>query len=191
MRLEKPRLRAIPPEQWSAEAKDALGPVSGGAPGGFPALNIFRTLANYPKLAKRWMVFANHVLGKNSLPAREREIVILRIGWLCSAEYEWAQHVVIGKREGLTDDEIKRIGVGPEAPGWSALDQALLRATDELWNDAFVTDATWAALAKHLNEQQLVDVVFTVGNYNLVSMALNSFGVQLDPGLAGFPAGKK
>jgi 4-carboxymuconolactone decarboxylase len=189
MRLNSPRLRAIPPEEWSAEAKDALGPVTGGGP--FPALNIFRTLANYPKLAKRWMVFANHVLGKNSLPAREREILILRIGWLCSAEYEWAQHVVIGKREGLSDDEIRRIGVGPDAPGWSELDRALLRATDELWNDAFVSDATWSALAKHLSEQQLVDVVFTVGNYNLVSMALNSLGVQLDPGLAGFPPGKK
>jgi 4-carboxymuconolactone decarboxylase len=188
-RLPEPRLRAIPPEHWSAEAKDSLGPVGGAGP--FPALNIFRTLANYPKLAKRWMVFANHVLAKNSLPPREREILILRIGWLCSSEYEWAQHVVIGKREGLTDDEIRRIGAGPDAPGWSQLDQALLRATDELRNDAFVTDATWSALAKHLNEQQLMDVVFTVGNYNLVSMALNSLGVQLDPGLAGFPPGKK
>src|SRR5262249_55928250 len=86
MRPKVPRLRAIPPEEWSDEAKDALGPV-GGPGAAFPALNIFRTLANYPKLAKRWMVFANHVLGKNSLPAREREILILRIGWLCRAEY--------------------------------------------------------------------------------------------------------
>jgi 4-carboxymuconolactone decarboxylase len=189
MRLLVPRVRAIPPEEWSAEAKDALAPVEAG--GAFPALNIFRTLANYPKLAKRWMVFANHILGKNSLAPREREIVILRIGWLCSAEYEWAQHVVIGKRSGLSDDEIRAIGVGPDAQGWSELDKALLRATDELWNDAFVSDATWATLAKHLSEQQLMDVVFTVGNYNLVSMALNTFGVQLDPGLTGFPAGKK
>jgi alkylhydroperoxidase family enzyme len=189
MRLPVPRIRPIPPEEWSGEAKDALAPVEAG--GAFPALNIFRTLANYPKLAKRWMVFANHILAKNSLPPREREILILRIGWLCSAEYEWAQHVVIGKRSGLSDDEIRAIGVGPEAQGWSELDRALLRATDELWNDAFVSDATWSALAKHLSEQQLMDVVFTVGNYNLVSMALNSFGVQLDAGLTGFPAGKK
>jgi alkylhydroperoxidase family enzyme len=188
MRLQVPRLRALPKEEWSGEAKEALDPI--GQSGAFPVLNIFKTLANYPKLAKRWLVFANHILGKNSVPAREREILILRIGWLCNAEYEWAQHVVIGKREGLSDDEIRRIGIGPDAPGWSPLDKALLRATDELWNDAFVSDATWAELARHLNPQQLMDVVFTVGNYNLVSMALNSFGVQLDPGLAGFPAGK-
>jgi len=191
MRLSVPRFRAIPPEEWSGEAKEALSPVGGGAGSAFPALNIFRTLANYPKLAKRWMVFANHVLGKNSLPPREREILILRIGWLCRAEYEWAQHVVIGKREGLSDDEIARIGAGPDAAGWSELDRALLRATDELHRDAFVSDATWTLLAKQLNPQQLMDVVFTVGNYNLVSMALNTFGVQLDAGLTGFPAGRR
>lgn len=187
MRLQAPRIPALAPEEWSDEVKLALAPI--GRAGSMPALNIFRTLASHPKLAKRWMVFANHILGKNSLPAREREILILRIGWLCQSEYEWAQHVVIGKREGLSDDEIRRISVGADAPGWSELEQALLRATDELWNDAMVADATWRALARFLNTEQLMDVVFTVGQYNLVSMALNSFGVQLDAGLPRFPAG--
>ncbi len=187
MRLQNPRIRALAPEEWNDEAKDALAPI--GRAGAMPALNIFRTLANHPKLAKRWMVFANHILAKNTLPPREREILILRIGWLCRAEYEWAQHVVIGKREGLTDDEIRRIGIGADASGWSELERALLRATDELWNDAMVGEATWRELARFLNSEQLMDVVFTVGQYNLVSMALNSFGVQLDPGLPGFPAG--
>ena len=187
MRLQKPRIPALPPEEWNAEVKEALAPI--GSAGSMPALNIFRTLANHPKLAKRWMVFANHILGKNTLPPREREILILRIGWLCRAEYEWSQHVVIGKREGLSDDEIRRIGIGADAPGWSELDRALLRATDELWDDALVSGATWQELSRFLNVEQLMDVVFTVGQYNLVSMALNSFGVQLDPGLPRFPAG--
>ena len=123
MRLSTPRIRALPPEDWDAEAKDAFASIGAG-PNPMPVLNFFRTLANYPKLAKRWLVFANPVRGRNSLPPREREIVILRIGWLCKAEYEWSQHVVIGKREGLTDDEIRRIGVGPDAPGWNELDRA-------------------------------------------------------------------
>jgi alkylhydroperoxidase family enzyme len=184
MRLDKSRIAALADDQITAEVRELVG----GSPMGM--LNIFRTLAHHPGLMKRWLVFGNHVLGKSTLPARERELVILRIGWLCRAEYEWAQHVVIGKREGLTDDEIRKIGEGPEAPGWSALDRVLLRATDELHGDACVSDATWAELAKHLNSQQLMDVVFTVGNYNLVSMALNSLGVQLDPGLSGFPKGR-
>jgi len=181
MRLESPRVAPLPVAEMDAEIRERLGDG--------PVLNIFRTLANHPKLAKRWMVFANHILGKNSLPPREREIVILRIGWLCRAEYEWGQHVVIGKREGLSDDEIRRIGAGADAPGWAELDRALLRATDELWDDAMVSDSTWKELARFLNTGQLMDVVFTVGQYNLVSMALNSFGVQLDPGLPRFPEG--
>ena len=132
-------------------------------------------------------MFGNHILAKSTLPARERELLILRIGWLCRSGYEWGQHVVIGKASGLSDEEIARITAGPEATGWSAADRALLRATDELHDDAFVSDATWAELAKSWSTQQLMDLVFTVGQYNLVSMALNSFGVQPEPGLPKLP----
>jgi len=109
--------------------------------------------------------------------------LILRIGWLCRAEYEWSQHVVIGRAVGLSDAEIDRIGDGPDAPGWSADDAALLRAVDELHADACIADATWQALAGRFSTQQIMDVIFTVGQYALVSMALNSLGVQLDEGL--------
>jgi alkylhydroperoxidase family enzyme len=181
VRLTEPRIPPLPEEQLDPELKVRFG--SG------PILNIFRTLANHAALAKRWLVFGNHVLAKSTLPAREREILILRIGWLCRSGYEWGQHVVIGKGSGLTDDEIARIAKGPDAPGWSAADRALLRATDELQRDAFIGDATWAELAKTWNTQQLMDLVFTVGQYNLVSMALNSFGVQPEPGLPKLPPG--
>jgi 4-carboxymuconolactone decarboxylase len=90
----------------------------------------------------------------------------------------------------LTDEEIKRITKGPKAPGWGPFDATLLQAADELHADAFITDATWNALAQRYNQQQLMDVVATVGQYNLVSMFLNSFGVQLDEGVPGFPKGK-
>jgi alkylhydroperoxidase family enzyme len=122
----------------------------------------------------------------STLAPREREILILRIGWLCQAEYEWGQHVIFARDAGLSDEEIARVKVGPNAEGWSEFDATLLRAVDELHNEAFVSDATWAALAEQYNEQQLMDVVFTVGQYNMVSMALNSFGVQLDKGVEGF-----
>jgi alkylhydroperoxidase family enzyme len=168
-------------------ADDQLDPELRVRFGSGPILNIFRTLANHPALAKRWLVFGNHILAKSTLPAREREIAILRIGWLCRSGYEWGQHVVIGKASGLSDDEIARIPQGAAASGWSALERALLRATDELYEDAFVSDATWAELASALSTQQLMDFVFTVGQYNLVSMALNSFGVQPEPGLPKLP----
>jgi alkylhydroperoxidase family enzyme len=122
----------------------------------------------------------------STLVPRERELLILRIGWLCQAEYEWGQHVRFGREAGLTNEEIARIKEGPDAPGWAPFDATLLRAADELHAEAFISDATWAALSERYHTQQLMDVVFTVGQYNMVSMALNTFGVQLDKGVKGF-----
>lgn len=182
MKLDTPRLEPIQPEDWSDEIKKTLQPnVEKGT-----VFNIFKTLSHHPDLFRRWLVFGNHVLFKSTLPPRERELIILRIGWLCEAEYEWAQHVLIGKEAGLTAEEIDRIKAGPNARGWSEADKLLLQATDELRKDAFITDATWNGLCRHFDTKQLMDVVFAVGQYNLVSMALNTLGVQLDDGLEGF-----
>lgn len=182
MKLDAPRLKPIPQADWSDEVQKILQPnVAQGS-----VFNIFKTLAHHPDLLRRWLVFGNHVLFKSTLPPRERELVILRIGWLCEAEYEWAQHVKIGKDAGLTDVEIERIKAGPNARGWNEQDTLLLRATDELRRDAFISDATWKGLIAHFDTKQLMDVVFAVGQYNLVSMALNTLGVQLDDGLEGF-----
>jgi alkylhydroperoxidase family enzyme len=123
----------------------------------------------------------------STLPPRERELVMLRIGWLCQAAYEWSHHSVLGIEAGLTQDELLRIIQGPDAEGWSQFDRTLLRAVDELHEDSFIADDTWEALAERYDTRQLMDLVFTVGQYNLVSMALNSFGVQLDEGREGFP----
>lgn len=149
-------------------------------------LNIFGTLAHHPDLMRRWLVFASHVLRKSTLPARERELVILRIGWLCRSEYEWGQHVLIGREAGLEDDEIRAIAEGPDADAWNRQDRALLQATDELHRDAHISDPTWSALSEFLSTHQLLDLVFAVGQYNLVSMVLNSFGVERDEGVPDF-----
>ena len=182
MRLDEPRIAALSEDEWDEQAKEVLKPFAERG----PVFNIFRTLANHPDLMRRWLVFANHVLGKSTLAVRERELVILRIGWLCQSGYEWGQHVLIARQAGMSDDEIRAAKTGPDTPGISELDRLLLQATDELHADAHVSDATWQALSGHLTTQQLMDLVFTVGQYNLVSMALNSFGVQPDEGLPGW-----
>ena len=148
-------------------------------------------MANHPELLKRWLVFANYILGKATLPARQRELIILRIGYLCGSEYEWGPHVLIPRRVNMIDEEIRRIQIAPDAKDWGDADRLLLKATDELHADAHVGEATWNGLAKHFNTQQLMGIVFTVGQYRLVSMALNSFGVQLDAGLPGFSIQKR
>ncbi len=150
--------------------------------------NVFRTLARHPKLLKRWMVFANHILFKTSLSDRARELLILRVAWLAKCEYEWGQHARIARDCGLSDDEIARIAEGPDA-GWPPEEAALLRAADELRAESVISDDTWAALSKDLSEPQLLDVIFTVGNYAMLAGALNSLGVRLDEGLSGFDTG--
>jgi len=156
------------------------------------AINIQTTMLNHPELLQAFAVFAGHILGKNTLPTRDREILILRTGWLCRSEYEWAQHVRISRRlAGLTDDDFAHIMKGPDATGVSAHDRLLLLAATELQDKAFISDETWNALAETYDTKQMMDLVFTVGDYNLVSMALNSFGVQLEPGLTGFPPGTR
>ena len=182
MKLAKPRLAPLREDQWSDEVRQILKPmIEQGR-----VFNIFKTLAHHPNLMRRWLVFGNHVLFKSTLSARERELLILRIGWLCQAEYEWGQQVRIGREAGLTDEEIHRIKTGPDAGEWNEQDRLLLTATDELHADAHISDPTWQGLSKYYNTQQLMDVVFTVGQYNLVSMALNTLGVQLDEGLPTF-----
>ncbi|MGE0820828.1 MAG: carboxymuconolactone decarboxylase family protein [Candidatus Binatia bacterium] len=183
MKLAKPRIEPLTEAEWTEEQRPVLEPVYKEG----RVYNVLGTLARHWPASKKFGIWAYHVMGDTStLAPREREILILRIGWLCQAEYEWGQHVYFGKQAGLTDEEIARIKEGPDAPGWDPFDATLLRAADELHAEAFISDKTWAALSERYNTQQLMDVVFAVGQYNLVSMALNTFGVQLDKGVKGF-----
>lgn len=177
VRPTSPRLAPLDGDALDEETRSLVGESP---------FNIFRTLARHPKLLKRWLVFGNHVLAKSTLPERERELVILRVGWNCRAAYEFGQHRVIGLRSGLNDDEVEALCAEPSAHEWSDDDLALIAAADELVADQCITDDTFAALSQRWNEHQLLDLIFTVGQYTLVSMALNSLGVELDDGLEGF-----
>ena len=187
MRLTTPRIPPVEPAVWTEEQSQALGmdikelQTSIGSPD--TVFNIVKTLIRYPDLFKAWLGFANHVMFNSSLAPRDREIVILRIGWLCQSGYEFGQHIVIGRDAGLNDGEIKAIAEGDSAPNWSDAERTLIKATNELHADAFINDATFAELQKHFDEKQILDVIFAVGQYNMVSMALNTTGVQLDEGI--------
>jgi alkylhydroperoxidase family enzyme len=171
------------------EALAALRPAEPRHP--FPArrddrpkgLNVLGTLARHPALTRAFHTFNGHVLFGTTLSERQRELLVLRVAAVRGAEYEWAQHAVLAADVGLATHDVARVAEGPDAPGWSALDGALVRAVDELVADALIGDATWAALAAELDEHQLMDVVFTVGAYDLLAMAFRSFGVELDDDL--------
>ncbi len=185
VRLSEPRIHPQKESEWDEAARKLIEGFRKLSKGRVP--NIMATLANYSKLYNRYRVFGNHVLYKSSLPVRDREILILRIGWLCQAEYEWGSHVIIGKRSGISEEEITKIIEGPDAEGWDSFDATLLRAADELYIDSFISEPTWQSLSEKYNTHQLMDLIFTVGNYNLISMVLNTLGVQLEEGVKGFP----
>lgn len=192
-----PRLDPIPPDDWPEEMRDALAalrPENARHP--FPApdpdrpkgLNVLGTFARHPALARAFHTFNGHILFATTLSVRQRELLVLRVAALRQSDYEWAQHAVLAADAGLTDDEVSRIKDDPEAAEWSVVDRALLAAADELVGDARIGDATWAALAGELDDQQLMDVVFTVGAYDLLAMALRSFDVELDDDLRKRPS---
>jgi 4-carboxymuconolactone decarboxylase len=179
MRLSKPRITPLQDGELSPEQVERLS-KSRGKDGS--VLNIFRTLVRSPDAFRAFSWWGGYVMSRNSLSPRDREIAILRVGWLCKSGYEWTQHHRIGLQSGLDAGEIERIKVGAGADGWSAAEKALLTAVDDLNRDHFVSNVAWTILAKHYSERQCMDLVFTVGQYTQVSMILNSFGIQVEDG---------
>jgi 4-carboxymuconolactone decarboxylase len=185
----RPQTPRIPPlrdeeadEQTSALLEEVRLPNA-------EAVNIFATLVRHPGLYRRWMPFAGKLLvGK--LPARDRELLILRSAWRCTSSYEWGQHVRLAKQAGISAEEIDQVAAGPDAPGWNPFDRTLLTAVDELHDDACLTDITWTTLASRYDERQMIELPMLVGQYHMLAFALNSLGVQREPGVPGLPDGR-
>jgi 4-carboxymuconolactone decarboxylase len=182
----RPQTPRIPPlrdeeadEQTSALLEEVRLPNA-------EAVNIFATLVRHPGLYRRWMPFAGKLLA-GKLPARDRELLILRSAWRCTSSYEWGQHVRLAKQAGISAGEIDQVAAGPDAPGWEPFDRALLTAVDELHDDACLTDATWTTLAARYDERQMIELPMLIGQYHMLAFALNSLGVQREPGVPGLP----
>jgi alkylhydroperoxidase family enzyme len=155
---------------------------------GLDKINVVATLANHPKFYGHWNRFAAYVFNESELTGRQREIVFLRTGWNHQSDYEWGQHYKHGLQNGLSEEEILDIALGPEAPGWPPEEKVLMVAVDELFTTTDISDETWAELDKHYTDQQKVDVIMGTGNYTLVSMLLKAIRVQLDDNIEGLPA---
>jgi alkylhydroperoxidase family enzyme len=151
-------------------------------------LNIFRTLARNEPLLRAFARLGGHLLRDGLVPARERELVILRVGWRSGSEYEFGQHTVIGRACGLTDAEIERLTRDTD-DGWTDGDRALVRLADELCADDCVGDDTWQQLAQQWSDEQLLELLVLAGYYRLVSGLLNSAAVALEASTPGWPAG--
>ncbi|MFG1796147.1 carboxymuconolactone decarboxylase family protein [Nocardia altamirensis] len=155
---------------------------------GAPVPNVLAAIGNHPGLLTALNPFLT-ALGTGLLALRDRELAVLRIGYLLRSDYEWAHHVAIGTKAGLTADEIARVPAGPDAPGWSASDAALLRAVDELRGPAArVSDSTWQQLAADYDAPRLVELLALIGTYTMLAYVLNSCDVPIEDWFANPPA---
>ncbi len=186
------RVVPIPTREWPPEMRDAMvayrppnprHPYPANDPNRPKGLNALGFLAHHPELTTAYHHFIGHLLFATTLSVRQRELLILRVAHLRNATYEWAQHVFLAGEAGIGPDEVARIRAGPEAEGWIPLERALVAAVDELVADARIGDETYGALSAELDTRQMMDVVFTVGAYESLAMALRTFDVQLDDDL--------
>lgn len=175
------RIPTLPRAEWTDEARESF--AYWGEPNAWEngsAANLTMVLATHPKLAMAYNGFGKHLLVNNTVPPRARELIVLRTSWHFKSAYEWHYHVGYAVNLGMSLAEIAAIREDPASGNWGELDGAVLRAVDELVQSARIADPTWAVLAKHFDRQQLMDLVFTVGNYVMLSYAIATFGVQLE-----------
>ncbi len=140
--------------------------------------NIFTTLGRHRGLFRRWLWFAGALMPGGKLPREETELVILRVAHNTGSEYEWSQHERIGRRAGLSEEEISRVRQGPDAVGWSERRALLLRAADEMHERRLVGSELWSELSRHLNEVLLIELCMLIGHYEMLAMTLNTLGVE-------------
>jgi alkylhydroperoxidase family enzyme len=190
------RIEPLPPGEWPPEMKAALAalrppnprhPFPPQDPGRPKGLNLLGTFARHPELARAYNTFNGHILFATTITPRQRELLVLRVAALRHADYEWAQHAVLAGDAGISPDEVTAIQNDPEAHEWDPLDRALLRAVDDLVREARLSDPVWTELVRHLDDRQLMDVVFTVGAYEILAMVMRSFDVELDDDLRRGP----
>ena len=173
-RLAEPRLAVVDETNLTEAQREMLASRSG--------LNIYRTLAHHVDLYNRWSPLGQVLLNNQSISPRHRELAMLRMGWLCQSPYEWSQHARIAKASaGISEAEVRAIAATPDSPAWSDIDRAVLKMADELRYDAIISDATWTELRKVYTDAQVMELLFTAAQYQLVSMALNTLGIQVEP----------
>jgi alkylhydroperoxidase family enzyme len=189
IRGRPPRLPALPPEERTERQQQLLDEMSMVVVDGVrkpredkPALEI---MLRHAELYKAHLGVAEKYLSDCEMSIRERELAILRVGWLSQAPFEWGAHVKIAKRNGITTEEIERVIEGSSAAGWSKQDRAIVRAVEELHIASMIADATWADLQEFFNDKKLIELVILVGQYKTVAYYQNSLRLPLPEGNKG------
>jgi len=175
--LESPDVIAAALENTGRLRQAASG--SSATPSTREVPELVLTLLRHPDLYQRITDLAVQLLGRGVLSPRDRELAVLRVGWLCQAPYEWGEHVRLAKQAGVTSEEIERVTQGASAPGWTDHEAALLRAVEELHDNAMISEATWRTLSENLDERKLIELPVLIGQFTLVAYLQNTLRLRL------------
>ena len=177
------RIPQITEADRSDEVREMFAAMAGLSPDSIDHNHVLKTFAQYPALTQPFLQFNRHLLSTSLLPVRLRQIAILRVAWSRSARYMWASHLRMSLRLGLTREDFEAVKQGPAVAHWSDIERTILRAVDQLCERSDLDDQHWNALAAHLDRRQIMDFVFTVGAYILLTLAFNSMRIQREPEL--------
>ncbi len=186
-----PRILPLSPDEYTDEVRATTADLqrASGVPVDGLIPDFLATTLRYPALTRAHSDLALLLMAKGALSVRDRELAVLRIGWLCQAPFEWNAHVDMAKRlAGVTREEVDWVIIGSSAPGWNRHERAILRAVEELQMVAMISDATWEILAKTWDDRQLLEFPILVGQYMGVAFQQNSLRNRLMPGHVGLSA---
>lgn len=175
------RIPKLPREEWTDDAREVF--AFWGEPNAWEEgskTNVMMVMAQHPDLGKANNVWGKHMLVTNTVPLRQREIMILRIGWRMKSEYEWHNHVGYALNLGMTLDEIAAIKLAPDEWEWSDEDGSVLRGVDELIDTNDLSDKAWAELSRFYDKRQLMDFVFTAGHYVMTAWTIKAFRMPIE-----------
>jgi alkylhydroperoxidase family enzyme len=139
--------------------------------------NVFTTLGRQRGLFRAWLWYSAKMMPGGRLPRHETEMVILHIASLRGCEYERRHHVRIGRRVGLTADQIDHAG-DSDWDGWSVRQKAIFAAVTQLVRERDIDDPTWAALRAHLGEAETIELLMLCGQYDALATTLMTLRVQ-------------
>lgn len=178
--LSPPRIPPVRREEWTNATRDVFAVYEGkeGWENG-SKFHLIHMLANHPVLAQGWLSY-NKVLTRGHLPAKLRELVILRVARLNGSDYEWSMHVDIGQGVGVGPEHFAALQQGPEATLWSDLERHALRAADQLCTAHDIDEQTWNFLARELDVRQLLELLFLIGSYTMLSWIFAAIRLPLE-----------
>lgn len=173
------RVAPLTPDEWTPEVREFFEATIGADKAA--TFNMPLTFARHPQLSRAVFEFSRHIQESAEIPARLREIIIMRVAWLNRTDYVWGQHNQMMRRLEMGDEHVQGIKAGPDAPVWSADERLVLRVVDELVKTRKVADGAWKALADRFSTKQILDILAVVGQYSMLALLFNAIGLRLEP----------